>query len=814
MTAAEMARSGHLSNGLVDSADGYAQIGSLEVTVVGLGTNNFGYYMEAAEVPAVVDAALDHGINFFDTADMYRDSEVRLGAALGRRRDDVVIATKFGNMRKPEGGWRFCARPEYVRERVDASLARLDTECIDLFQLHGPDPDTPIAETLGALAEAVAAGKVREIGCSNFSAAQLVEADAAAGDGPRFVSVQNMFNMLTRGDETEVLPTCQRLGIAYLPYWPLANGILTGKYERGRPPAEGTRMHRMGDKGAALLGDTTFDVLDRLTAWAAARGRSLLDLAFAWLAAKPAVASVIAGATRPEQVAANAGTATWSLTPDELSELDGLLDPSGGVLVLRTPTDSWLQGGRRVRDEDRYLIVSADSHAGPSLERDLRPYCPEPHRDAFDAYGAAYRDAISQRPDPMVQDATEPALKAYEDLLHCEGLHDPHAFLRDMDAEGIAAQVIFAGGGNKEPLPWSDGFNAGDPRTDPALRALGGHIWNQWLAEFVSVAPGATARCDADPDLGRAGRHRRDPVGQGARAARHQLPGAPSRLPRLQRRCLRALLVSGRGDRSTARLPRGERHAAGSRGRGALLIFATELQFYSRRAFGQMAFGGVFDRHPRLRVGFVEQRAGWIPEHLRELDSCYLDPRRDYSDKPARLPSEYWRDNCFVGCSFMAHFEAELRHEMGLGTVLWGADYPHVEGTWQRTELALRKTFAGIPVDDVRAILGDNAVRIFQLDTECAPAGRRPHRLLPRPDRSAADGRGAPRPPWARVPGVRSVRLTDRRQRKAGMTFSAKWASASWSNGARCVRMIHCTPASAYACTRSPTASRSSASKR
>jgi predicted TIM-barrel fold metal-dependent hydrolase len=130
-----------------------------------------------------------------------------------------------------------------------------------------------------------------------------------------------------------------------------------------------------------------------------------------------------------------------------------------------------------------------------------------------------------------------------------------------------------------------------------------------------------------------------------------------------------------------------------------------------------MAFGGVFDRHPGLRVGFVEQRAGWIPEHLRELDSCYLDPRRDYTDKPARLPSEYWRENCFVGCSFMAHFEAEMRHEIGLGTMLWGADYPHVEGTWRRTRLALRKTFAGLPTSDVRAILGDNAVRVYNLDT-------------------------------------------------------------------------------------------------
>ena len=302
------------------------RIGSLDVTVIGLGTNSFGFYLEADEVPAVVDAALANGISFFDTADVYRDSELRLGAALGRRRDEVVIATKFGNVRKPEGGWGVCGRPEHVRESVDASLTRLGTDRIDLLQLHGHDPDTPIAETLGALGEAVAAGKVREIGCSNFTAAQLVEADEAAGEGPRFVSVQNMFSMLTRRDEADVLPTCERLGIAYLPYWPLANGILTGKYERGRPPAEGTRLHRMGEKGAALLSDATFDVLDRLTAWAVERDHTLLDLAFAWLAAKPAVASVIAGATRPEQVADNAATASWNLTPAELTEVDALLD--------------------------------------------------------------------------------------------------------------------------------------------------------------------------------------------------------------------------------------------------------------------------------------------------------------------------------------------------------------------------------------------------------------------------------------------------------------------------------------------------------
>ena len=370
-----------------------------------------------------------------------------------------------------------------------------------------------------------------------------------------------------------------------------------------------------------------------------------------------------------------------------------------------------------VTGQDRYLIVSSDSHAGPSLERELRPYCPEKYLTAFDEYASAYRGALATMPDPMIQDATAAALEAYEALLACEGLHDPHAFLRDMDAEGIAAQVIFAGGGNKEPLPWSDGFNAGDPRTDPLLRAVGGHVWNQWLAEFVSVAPDRLLGVMQIPiwDIPAAINEIR--WGKEHRLAAINFPAPRADYPSYNDPAYEPFWSAV----EEVDLPLVCHVASGTRptvaGPGALLIFATELQFYSRRAFGQMAFGGVFDRHPRLRVGFVEQRAGWIPEHLRELDSCYLDPRRDYSDKPARRPSDYWRENCFVGCSFMAHFEAEMRHEIGLGTVLWGADYPHVEGTWRRTGLALRKTFAGLPTSDVRAILGDNAVRVYNLDT-------------------------------------------------------------------------------------------------
>jgi aryl-alcohol dehydrogenase-like predicted oxidoreductase len=305
------------------------KIGSLDVTVVGLGTNNFGLGMSADKVPPVVDAALAQGINFIDTSDSYGDSEERLGRALGKRRDDVLIATKFGMAvlgQEGTGG----AKPDYVRSAVEASLSRLGTDRIDLYQLHRPDPDTPIADTLGALGELVEAGKVREIGCSNFSAAQLREAEAEARSlgVARFISVQNHYNLLNRADEAEVFPVCEELDIAYLPFFPLASGMLTGKYKRGEAPPEGTRLHRWGQRAAGVMSDDAFDTVDALAAWAADHGHSVLDLAFAWLAAKPAVASVIAGATKVEQVEANVAAGSWKLTPEEVAEVDAIASPS------------------------------------------------------------------------------------------------------------------------------------------------------------------------------------------------------------------------------------------------------------------------------------------------------------------------------------------------------------------------------------------------------------------------------------------------------------------------------------------------------
>jgi len=300
------------------------RIGSLEVSVVGLGCNNLGRRLDEAATRSVVDAALDAGVDFFDTADVYgeTDSETFLGRVLQGRRDRVVLATKFGS-KVAEG--KQGARPEYVRQALEDSLRRLRTDHVDLYQLHRPDPTVPIADTLGALAEAVRAGLVREIGCSNVTAEQIAEAEAAVAPGaPRFVSVQNELSLLRRDAEKDVLPACRERGLAFLPYFPLFSGLLTGKYRRGRPLPEGTRITG-NPRWEQHLTEANLDLIEDLAAFAEQRGKELVDLAFAWLLAKPEVASVIAGATSAEQVQRNARAGTWELTPEDLSALDELL---------------------------------------------------------------------------------------------------------------------------------------------------------------------------------------------------------------------------------------------------------------------------------------------------------------------------------------------------------------------------------------------------------------------------------------------------------------------------------------------------------
>ncbi len=302
-------------------------LGSLRVSVVGIGCNNFGRRLDQAATDAVVHAALEAGVTLFDTADVYGDtlSEVMLGRALAGRRDEAVVATKFG---MPIDDERYGAAPAYVRRACEDSLARLRTDRIDLYQLHYPDESVPIADTLGALAELVAEGKVREIGCSNFSAAQLREAAAAAGSGPAFASVQNQYSLLERSPERDgVLEACAELGVAFLPFYPLANGLLTGKVRPGAPLPEGSRLAAMpAERAAHWHSPELMDRVSDLLELAEGEGASLLTLAFSWLLDHPQVASVIAGASNPEQVRANAAAAR-ALAPALRAALDARSAP-------------------------------------------------------------------------------------------------------------------------------------------------------------------------------------------------------------------------------------------------------------------------------------------------------------------------------------------------------------------------------------------------------------------------------------------------------------------------------------------------------
>lgn len=301
------------------------RIGSLDVSVAGIGCNNFGRRLDADGTAAVVHAALDAGINFFDTADTYGGdgvSEEMLGQALKGRRGKAIIATKFG-MKLDEQ--RQGANPAYIRRAVEDSLRRLGVDSIDLYQLHMPDSSVPIADTLGVLNDLVQAGKVREIGCSNFSADQLREARAAVPEGAaRFVSVQNQYSLLNREPEQSVLPECERQDIAFLPYSPVANGLLTGKYRQGQPLPEGTRISA-GGPPARVLTDENLVIVESLIQFAESRGHTVLELAFSWLLSRPPVASVIAGAMRPAQIQANVGAVGWKLTDAELKEIDVIL---------------------------------------------------------------------------------------------------------------------------------------------------------------------------------------------------------------------------------------------------------------------------------------------------------------------------------------------------------------------------------------------------------------------------------------------------------------------------------------------------------
>ncbi len=297
-----------------------------EVSIIGLGCNNFGRRVDLNGTRAVVDAALEAGITFFDTADIYGSphgrSEEFLGEVLRGRRDQVVLATKFGmNMddgRGPRGS------RDYILHAVEASLRRLQTDVIDYYWYHQPDGVTPIAETLETLNGLVQAGTVRWIGASNFSAAQIDEADAVARERgfARFTSIQNQYSLLVRDPEREVLPTCERLGLGFVPFFPLASGLLTGKYRRGEAAPAGTRLADRAQVGT----DEQFDVVEAVARFASERGVAMIDVAIGALLARRPVSTVIAGATKPEQVRANVGAARWTPSDSDLTELEELLN--------------------------------------------------------------------------------------------------------------------------------------------------------------------------------------------------------------------------------------------------------------------------------------------------------------------------------------------------------------------------------------------------------------------------------------------------------------------------------------------------------
>jgi aryl-alcohol dehydrogenase-like predicted oxidoreductase len=304
----------------------YRNLGSsgLQVSVVGLGCNNFGRRIDEAQAAAVVAMALELGITLFDTADVYGpgSSEEFLGRALGGRRREAVIATKFAGP-MGEGPLRAGGSRRYIYQAVEDSLRRLGTDYIDLYQMHMPDARTPIEETMRALDDVVRAGKVRYIGCSNYAGWQVADAQWTARTQhlSPFISAQNQYSLLDRRIERELVPACEKHGLGILPYFPLANGMLTGKYRRGQAPPEGTRLAGLGSRAAEVLTDENYDIVERLEGFAGERGKSLLDVAIGWLASQPYVGSVIAGATKPEQLEQNVRAGEWRLSTDEMAEV-------------------------------------------------------------------------------------------------------------------------------------------------------------------------------------------------------------------------------------------------------------------------------------------------------------------------------------------------------------------------------------------------------------------------------------------------------------------------------------------------------------
>ena len=310
----------------------YRRLGhsGLWVSAVGIGCNNFGAKCDEAATRAVVHACLDAGITLFDTADMYGNrggSETLLGRILGHHCKDIVLASKFG-LPMGEGPYLNGAGRHYIMRAVEDSLRRLRTDHLDLYQVHRPDPATPIEETLRALDDLVRDGKVRYVGCSNFAGWQLAEAEwaARAGGTVRFISAQNEYSLVDRRIEGELVPAANAYGVGILPYFPLANGLLTGKYQRNHAMPDGARMTERPTRAEEVLTDRNWTIAEKVADYAAARGHSLLEAAIGWLASQDHVPSVIAGATTAEQVAQNAAAADWRMTAEEIADINALSD--------------------------------------------------------------------------------------------------------------------------------------------------------------------------------------------------------------------------------------------------------------------------------------------------------------------------------------------------------------------------------------------------------------------------------------------------------------------------------------------------------
>jgi predicted TIM-barrel fold metal-dependent hydrolase len=376
-------------------------------------------------------------------------------------------------------------------------------------------------------------------------------------------------------------------------------------------------------------------------------------------------------------------------------------------------------------DVSRYIVVSGDSHAGPSLTLQLRQYCPQQYLDDFDDFVTAIAEVryaeFAELSSPLERSRarTDLGLDALRHIMDCRGVQDAAARLEDMDDQGIAAEVIFSGGQNGEVLPWNGlGFGAANPKAIPLeLQHLGGHIWNAWLADFIADAPDRLVGVMQTPieDVDAAVKEVRWAHDAGLRVVNFPAPRPDFTAYNsdvyepfwsvVEELGMPLACHSGAGDR-----------ALGSKERGGYSVHLMEIHWLGRRALWQMIFGGVFDRHPGLRLVHTEQRAAWVPSTVAEMDALFLSNNHHDPDLPRRVPSEYWAENCYCVASFMAPFEAEIRHGVGIDNLLWGSDYPHVEGTWPHTRLSMRNTFAGVPEPELRVILGDNGIKLYGLD--------------------------------------------------------------------------------------------------